>query len=276
MKDPEIQNHIIHLYQRDMMSSTINYDLQVKEERLRSVSDLERFFFRMMSYIKPSLFVEAGARDAKVSARARRRVEECRIVAFEANPYTYERFRAASWIEDGNISYIHKALSLDNSGVTFTLKSKVGGIERDKTSGDGSINVPLDKSVETEEYLVETTTLDDEFRELKSHDTFMWVDVEGAQRQVLSGGVDFISNKVAAVFIEVEDRALWDDQWLSKDVVRFFLERGFIPYARDYQSRYQYNIVLFSRRYADMDYLMRSYHEYLSSSLVVGRAFSLA
>jgi len=44
--------------------------------------------------------------------------------------------------------------------------------------------------------------------------------------------------------VEVEDRALWHGgQWMRTDVVSHLYDRGLVPVARDFQSRYQYNIV---------------------------------
>src|SRR5699024_675316 len=103
-----------------MMSTAIKYDLTDKAEKTRSVRDLSRLFFQVGSILDVDLFVEAGAKDAASSRRARRRINPNRIVAFEANPYVYERFAEAN-SGDVGVEYEHLALSQEPGSVTFNV-----------------------------------------------------------------------------------------------------------------------------------------------------------
>ena len=44
----------------------------------------------------------------------------------------------------------------------------------------------------------------------------VWMDVEGASREVLTGAVGMSCTRSTSMFVEVEDREAWEGQWLSK------------------------------------------------------------
>jgi hypothetical protein len=71
------------------------------------------------------------------------------------------------------------------------------------------------------------------------------VDVEGAARNVLSGGTDVLQ-RASILFMEVEDAALWKQAWRTADVASFLYDAGMLPLARDFESRYQYNMIFVS------------------------------
>jgi len=225
-----------------LFSTSAFYDLEKKSERLRSVADIERFFFRLAGILGSDLFVEAGARDAASSVRARRHLANARIVAFEANPLNYTRHRHNIRLAENGVEYLHKALS-DQSGTAEFNVQIVNG--RASADGQGSI-LPRPGAEGEETVSVDAVRLDEFFPKGTFTSCCIWVDVEGATQQVLKGAEEMLPS-VDLLFVEVEDRAVWDGQWLSYDVMSFLNDKGFLPVARDYQSRYQYN-VLFLRR----------------------------
>ena len=71
----------------------------------------------------------------------------------------------------------------------------------------------------------------------------MWVDVEGACGLVLPGARDLLA-KTAVLMIEVEEQQFWGaEHWLREQVVSYLFDLGLVPVARDFEYRYQYNIV---------------------------------
>ena len=58
-----------------------------------------------------------------------------------------------------------------------------------------------------------------------------------------------------------------DEQWLRADVVSYLYDRGLIPVARDYQSRYQYNIVFVHRDLRDVDRVRWALTQFQSAGL---------
>jgi hypothetical protein len=75
---------------------------------------------------------------------------------------------------------------------------------------------------------------------LDSESIVLWIDVEGASREVLEGCKKTL-DKVSAILIEVEEKEYWNNQWLEKDVRKFLTENNFILVARDGEYEYQYN-----------------------------------
>ena len=234
----------LELLTRDLaMTATAGkYDLDDPAEMARSCGDLTRLFFRLAAIFEVDLFVEAGAKDAATSRHACDVLSPKRVVAFEANPYTYQRFKRINR-DAGNVEYFHRALTdspVDH--VTFHVLRNDQG----KPRADGQSSL-LKRDSDLEKGFIEAkvaaTTLDTFFADESAERSALWVDVEGASSQVLAGGRQML-DRAAIVMIEVENRRYWGDaQWLSPEVMSYLYDRGLVPVARDFQSRFQYNIV---------------------------------
>jgi len=264
--------HDIHLAQ-----TAAFYDLTDKRARKRSVDDLEWLFFQLVKAVDPGVFIEAGAKDGRVSLRARRYLPEARIVAFEANPHTFERFLPTHVGAPNPVEYLHLAVSDRPGKLSFNIPTRIGGASIDVDVGRSSLLKRLpdpDESYVTAE--VEATTLDLFFRSDAGKSNCMWVDVEGANRDVLSGAKETLK-ATQVLLIEVEDRPIWTGQWLRPDVQAFLYQVGFVPVARDYQSRYQFNILFLRSSLIDNDrfrYLLTSYLSRIGQASLTGRSFS--
>lgn len=224
-----------------MMATACKYNLADKAEGQRSVRDLSRLFFHLAKSLGVDLFIEAGAKDAESSRQARRMLSPKRVVAFEANPFVHQRFAKANRI--ASVEYEHLALTDKPGTVTFNVRRAQDGTPL--ADGQASLLKRADESATGfVEVAVKATTLDAYFRGYDFERAALWIDVEGASHAVLSGGCSVL-DKAAVVIIEVEDRRYWgEDQWLRPDVLSFLYDRGLVPVARDFQSRYLYNIVL--------------------------------
>lgn len=248
-----------------MLQPASCYNLADRAERARSVADLENFFFRIMGHVQPAVFIEAGAKNAKVSARARKRLPDSKIVAFEANPHSYNIYKDAKYIHASNIDYIHAALASEVGEIEFSLQAETDGVPNSKTRGNGSILIPNSDSVKLETHKVKATTLDTHFASKDMLNAFIWVDVEGAQSVVLPGGDRIFREQIGCAFVEVEDREFWTGQWVSNDTHKFMLERGLVPIIRDFQSRYQYNVIYMRENILNIDYIafcLQMYHSH--------------
>lgn len=232
----------IQIVDLSLFASAAFYVLDDKAERNRSVADLENFFFRLLGVLKPELFIEAGARDGASSVRARRNTENSRIVAFEANPLNYELHKNDKRLADANVEYVHKALGDKSGEITFNVQI-VGG--KDRANGQGSM-LHREAAEGEKPVTVDSVRLDEFFQTDSFKGCCIWMDVEGATQQVLEGALNILS-KVDVLYVEVEDRPYWHGQWLSSDVMSYLYDFDLVPVARDFQSRYQYNILFISR-----------------------------
>lgn len=211
------------------------------EHRQASVAVTERTFIELTRQLRPDLVIEAGAKDAGVSAKVRSILPGTRAVAFEANPYTYRRFAADHTPDTSGVEYRHLALSDTSGEVTFSVGINRKG--KPRADGKGSL-LPRVASIGDDhiEVTVPSTTLDEYFAAEPGRRSALWVDVEGAAGLVL-GGADAVLRDVQFLIVEVEERQVWDGQAMRRDIIELLGSHGLVPIARDFQSRYQFNLV---------------------------------
>lgn len=247
-----------------MSLEAVSFDQQMKllaskysnlgQGRPDSAAYLSMFFHDLVDLLQPQLFVEAGAYRADASRHVKSRHPACRVVAFEANPYNHREYVDSLGFAEAGIDYLHHAVTDGAGPVTFNLRRRVAGEEMRAVTGNSSILKRADHDVEYEEITVEGVTLDGFFTDAPDR-VALWVDVEGASRQVLNGGSALI-RRTDLLLIEVEERTMWDGQWLGLDVIDFLLEHDMVPVSRDIEYERQHNLLFVSRRfYAEPDFL---------------------
>lgn len=202
----------------------------------KSVSELVDLFFDLVEQLQPDLFIEAGAKEASASRRARD-LQVPRVVAFEASPVTHQRFAR----RNNAIEYLNVAVSDEPGTVSLNIGvDKKRGVLR--SDGRASL-LQRTSRVDVAPVLMPCTTLDSFFADHEFQSASLWVDVEGATGQVLAGGRSVL-NRASVLMVEVEDRSFWKGQWLVGEVLTFLHGCGLVPVARDHQSAHQYNVVL--------------------------------
>jgi hypothetical protein len=145
------------------------------------------------------------------------------------------------------VDYRQQLVSSDGQPRTFYIprRSRSGGVEvgHDARNAISSV-MQRNADVDYEEVVAEATTLDDVCRSTGwLTPCALWVDVEGASSEVLTGGSESLDRNVQLIFIEVERRAAWVEQWLVDQVRDHLGTRGFVPVARDRESEWQFNEV---------------------------------
>jgi FkbM family methyltransferase len=233
----------LRIWDQHLLQTAGSYDLRLKSERRRSARDLARLFFRLDRVIDSDLFIEAGAKEAAASRNAKRSRPDRRVVAFEANPYTFQTFESDNPPSTG-IEYRHLALSDHKGDVTFYVRKSLEG--EPQADGHGSImERPADYEYNFEQVTVPAVTLDDFLGSETYNSTVLWIDVEGAAGPVLSGATELMSSASLAL-IEVEDRQMWQGAWTAPQVLEHFGRYGMVPVARDFEYKYQYNLLFVS------------------------------
>lgn len=215
------------------------------EQRTRSVVAAEQLFFDLVERIRPALLIEAGAKDGGTAARVKSMLPDVRSVAFEANPYTFRRFRRLHGGGKSGVEYLHLALSDQPGEVSFCVRVRHDG--RPSADGQGSL-LPRVAHIGYGhvEVSVQATTLDEFFADDQRAPCAMWMDVEGASMQVLAGAAEVLQ-RTAVLIVEADEQAIWDGGALRRDLVQMLREQGFEVVARDFQSRYQMNLVFVRR-----------------------------
>ena len=232
------------MLKNQMLATACHFDMMDDADRKRSNIALQALFLNFVYFLKPKCFVEVGAFQADASVNVRTRDKSISAIALEANPHNYAAFKDSPKFSELGIDYRHLAASDRTGTVEFYIRNKFQGVERPLVSTDNSI---LPRSGTDAEYViarVPSVALADMLgsNEFLATDFCLWIDVEGASREVLTGAAGVL-DRVNVVFIEVEEFSYWSNQWLADDVVRFMLDHNFIPVARDFEYVNQYNIV---------------------------------
>ena len=242
----------------DLLSRTSIYDMANRHERVGTVDALTTLFFELVEQLGVERFVEAGAKDGTASIRAAALPSVAVAVAFEANPYTFERFNPQ--LREHGVEHEHKALSDREGVVDFLVRLNAEG--RPISDGQASLLERFDYSPGHVRVAVDAVTLDGYFASAPGIRTAIWMDVEGATSMVVRGGSRLLAETEVAI-VEVEERVSWEGQeWLRVDVVREMRRLGLVPIARDRQSRFQFNIVFVRkerRRHPSVEGALRSW-----------------
>lgn len=232
-----------------------HFDLSTIPGRLRSNEELVRLLFDVQAALKPSVFVEVGAFDARFSREARAQHPNARVVAFEGNPYNHEAWTAAVDYAALGVEYLHTLVSDQNGFCDMLIERRRGGLDRPKVKGSDSMMTRTDTTAEYETRKIPSVRLDDFFGgDPASY--CLWIDVEGATEKVFLGAEKTLT-QTNSILIEVEEYPYWSGQWLFDDVESFLSARGFFPIARDFQDAHQFN-VLFLSNAAYANYIVRA------------------
>jgi FkbM family methyltransferase len=202
---------------------------------------LSEVFVNLQEAILPDYAIEVGAHGAEFSSEMAGRFG-IKSTAFEAGKDVFGRYKDR--LASGLVSYVNAAIFDLDGTVTFNVNGSefIGNSSIKKRNGAEPA-----KSVE-----VISHKLDTYFRDYDFTNACLWIDVEGANREVLSGGTETLK-RVSSIFIETEDQDFWEDQWLTKDVVSFLDSNGFKKVAEENVYTAQKNII-FVRKEIEVDY----------------------
>jgi FkbM family methyltransferase len=188
-------------------------------------------FLKMQKDFGPDYAIEVGAHAAEFSLAISNNLA-IDAVAFEAGSAVYEKFKDQA--NSDLVKYLNYAISDKDGFEIFT-------VAHNEYHGNNSIISRTDKAnIKTEE--VKSYKLDTYFKDADFKKACLWIDAEGANEKVLTGAVETLK-KVHSVFIETEDYAHWENQWLTLDVVKFLNSHGFM--VLDHETVYgtQHNII---------------------------------
>jgi FkbM family methyltransferase len=201
---------------------------------IKNNGNASALFAKMQKTICPDFCIEVGAHAAEFSNYM---VSEFNIpaVAFEAGKNIYEKYK--NTVKD-LVSYVHCAISDFDGTATFFVH------ERPLAGNNGIKRVAFTESYADSEvscYMLDTYLKDYGFK-----NACLWIDVEGANREVLLGAKNVLS-KVSSIFIETEDSYIWNDQWLTEDVIKFLKSFGFKKIYSENVYKTQKNLIFIKK-----------------------------
>lgn len=179
--------------------------------------------------------IEVGAFNAEYSQIAVIEKICPNIWAFEASPYVFQRFRD---ILPEEIKYRQMAISNFEGELEFEFQSEYQ--DPGSVSNNSIMRRNEDKSYTYEK--VYCASLDFLFKDGKDERISLWIDAEGANKEVLTGA-DKLLDSVVSIFIETEHKDFWKDGWLHADVESYLNSKGFKMIAQKEQYGYQTNCI---------------------------------
>ena len=206
---------------------------------------VHQLFYKMALDPRVTKTLEIGAYEAGFSRKIKSTRPNIECLAFEANPYVYDRFKQEAL--DAGVDYRNNCVNADGGEICVRIPLDYRGSDRELTNQMTSI-MQNTRTENTKEVMVPGICPDQDLVFEPNDRLVAWIDVEGACGAVLPGCVKTLE-QCAAVFIEVESKEIWENQWLDSDVAVFFDQIGFYPIAKDYQSPQQYNVVYLNSRF---------------------------
>ena len=205
--------------------------------------ELYKYFVKDVTTAKPPVILEIGAREAMFSKHCSLALPKSKVFAFEASPHNYRVYSEAC--KSFDIQYLNYAVGAGDGVAEFFINSVIDGEPVPPDTGRNSL-LPRTGSAIAESIPVQIITIDHFLAEkgLRGQPLAVWIDVEGATGDVLRGMVSCMKD-VDSLFVEVEEKRFWANQWLRDDVEAYLNFHGLIAVARDFEfaDDGQYNMM---------------------------------
>ncbi|MDR3463525.1 MAG: FkbM family methyltransferase [Beijerinckiaceae bacterium] len=224
------------------------------------------YFLDLLSRVAPTYFLDIGANDASMAVRVKRLLPACNVFAFEANPIVHQIYQTG--VAAHGVTYVNLALAARDGVATIyapvTLSNGfVDGEVVAMPSAEPAVTgksslLRRNEAATYNEHLVQTVSLNTVLRGAATgptpRDVALWIDVEGAAYDVLSGASEALE-RTSVIFIESENHEFWTDQKQCADVARVLISAGFLPLRRDREyGDKQFNTVFIHHSLASVIY----------------------
>lgn len=200
------------------------------------VSNARHSFYEMQKLIQPYSTIEIGACEAEFSCEMLEVLNNKNIFAVEANPAIYNKISNEKVvILDNEIRYENLLISDHTGEDIFNYQ---GPIENN-AHATNSILWKIDNYFEKHPQTMVCMTLDDYAKSRSIKGSYgLWIDVEGANKHVLIGGIQTLRD-TTSIHIEIETEPIWEGQWIESDISEFLARYGFIQLGYQQQGEFQ-------------------------------------
>lgn len=243
-------NMFLDVMQHQLLSQAAWYDLRNMEKRASAAARVAWQFLMMQRLLGTSCFVEIGAHEAGFSRNVCNKYPQAHIYAFEANPYVFQKYEAELKADFPAMDYRNAAVSAEDGVSEFLLATDIDGSSEPMAGKRSSLLPRLGDGNSTTSISVPAVRLDTFLRQenLTEEKVCLWIDVEGATGQVLTGAESSLA-QVTSLFVEVELNPVWDGQWTFRQVMEWCYRHDFLPVLRDFLYGNQFNCIFVNRAY---------------------------
>jgi FkbM family methyltransferase len=233
---------IVHAFDLALLQTASRHDLSSQKGRFETARALAGLFEALVvRAAHPQVTFELGAHAGRFSRAVKAASPQTQVHAFEANPYTHARFLPE--LQALDVGYHHLAAGDEDKDCVFKVARSRDGADLKLTLGSNSLRTKA-QDIEYEDAPVRMTTVDAfaAAQGLAGQPTALWIDAEGCAFEVLTGARRTLED-VQLLMVEVEDRQFWIGQKTAPEVKRLLFRSGFIPVARDFEFKSQYNMI---------------------------------
>ena len=233
---------------------------QLAKERHKALVEL---FFSLLIELPIGSLIEVGAHNAEASKRFVDAKPAACAVAYEAAPVVYERVLAQG---------LPERLTMHNCAIGSTLGSVKFFVPRNPHLHLWASTLKRTGNVDTQELAVPMISLDEAGRRIPpptgQRDLAVWIDAEGSALDVLGSGESLLEQRVAVVYVEVNDTSVYEGAATSLDIITLFLTHGFIPVARDNEFGDAWNLLAVhgDAYYAARETIAKWFYSYSTSA----------
>lgn len=210
------------------------------------VNKIRNLFFSLSESADDLL--EIGAHHAEASVRFVRERKGRRAFAFEAINSVYKD--AIDMNMEENVHYFNYAVGNKNGKENFYIPND------DHLKVWASTKVRTQNRAQTTSVEVDMITLNKASKLAGAGKTAIWMDVEGAADDVLSGGEDFLRRNVISVYTELESDRSFENSASSISVIARLIRCGFVPVARDNQFPNAFNALFVKQDVYDKNHAL--------------------
>jgi 2-O-methyltransferase len=207
-----------------MKTNTIFYKFGcIIKDRIKKQDNIPKYKIKKLIR-KHSVIVELGANDGADSLKLINIVKPKKLYCFEPHPQAIQKFKQRmKGIK--NCELFDYAISNKNGKTDFYLAE--GNWNNAPMDWGSSINKPKNITKDfpfisyKNKIKVKTITLDKwaEKQGIEKID-FMWVDIEGAEREFIQGGLKTLKEKVKYLYIEVCDDEYFENEPTEEEIKR--------------------------------------------------------
>ena len=187
----------------------------------------ECLFYCLLKRLNISCICDIGSMDGTASILFRKLRPEASIFAFEANKYNFGNIINDSNILNSNIKVVNCAVTNYNGTAKFNIVSAEYDDPHSNNRGRSSLytrdDAKIKESVEVEAIRIDDFLLN---QNNKTDSIALWVDVEGADYEVLKG-IEKIKDRISIIHVEVEKKKIWNDQKVYTDVLKLMNKYNF-------------------------------------------------
>lgn len=226
--------------------------------RKKSGDLLEDFYCQLVTSYNIPVSIEIGAHEGTFSKNIKKMKPSTECYAFEANPYVYSKYQAR--LKEVGIDYRNIAISNSDNQINLEIPVSRRSNPLVKDNPIASIHKRDQPGFQYESVKVTSAKFNSLFKNNTKRKA-IWVDVEGAQYEVLKSIGDLWPS-IDFIYIEIESSNVWLSNFNKQDIYEILETKGFSEIMRDNLASGQYNTVFAKLDKVNNDLLINTINDY--------------